>query len=189
MIGEVMKGKSARVIDAFAVERKGEEERYRPYANLPNRTLLYPLFLSLFADTIRGSRAGDCNHTRVRPHRGHGTGVANVMGILRKGLCLNPIGAKSSGATFGPGSTSFILFHSSPDIVSYAGARGVWCMCVRGVCGVMNIPVYFSDLPNKSLNYMKPDSEVGCFLLCEVALGEGLIRRTTRGRTTLPPVR
>jgi hypothetical protein len=47
MIGEVMKGKSARVIDAFAVERKGEAERYRPYANLPNRTLLYPFSLSL----------------------------------------------------------------------------------------------------------------------------------------------
>jgi len=118
-----LKGKSGKVIDAFAVEREGEEERYRPYANLPNRTLL-----------------------------GHGTGVANVMGILRKGLCIKPIGAKTCGATFGPG-------------------------------------IYFSDLPDKSLNYMKQDSQVGCFLLCEVALGEGLIRRTTRGATTLPPGR
>jgi hypothetical protein len=41
VIEKIMKSGSVTVIDAFAVERKGEAERYRPYANLPNRMLLY----------------------------------------------------------------------------------------------------------------------------------------------------
>jgi hypothetical protein len=48
----------AKVIDAFAVERKGEAERYRPYANLPNRVLLYVTTsrLASCATTHAGSR-------------------------------------------------------------------------------------------------------------------------------------
>lgn len=38
---------SAKLIDAFAVDRKGEQQRYKPYMNLPNRTLLCVISLNL----------------------------------------------------------------------------------------------------------------------------------------------
>jgi hypothetical protein len=134
MIGEVMKGKSAKVIDAFAVERKGEEERYRPYANLPNRTLLYPpLLSSLCRPPLAGPPAHQQYCDYAAAYRGHGTGVANVMGILRKGLCIKPIGARTSGATFGPGSTSSSLSLSlSCSLISqgsYTHGRLPECVC------------------------------------------------------------
>jgi len=87
----------------------------------------------------------------MRVNRCHGTGVYNIMGILRKGMCIAPKEATSAGTNFGKG-------------------------------------LYFADHPKKSGDYMTTSaSGKGCFLLCEVALGEPFIRTSAGYCKPLPP--
>lgn len=123
VIVRLMSTSSVKVLDAFEVEREGEKERFQPFAALPNRSLL-------------------C----------HGTGVYNILGILRKGMCIAPKEANGSGTNFGKG-------------------------------------LYFADFPEKSVGYMSSDHGKGCFFLCDVALGEPLVRTSTGFRQPLPPGR
>lgn len=123
------------------------------------------------------------------------------MGILRKGMCIAPKEADSSGTNFGKGRTRII----PSQAVSLRSSL---------LTAFPSTLVYFADHPQKSLGYMELSAGKvlklsllelrgfklialvsllckGCFLLCEVALGEHFIRKNTGYRPSpgLPPVR
>ena len=62
------------IINIFAMERSGETERYTPWKNIKNRTLLW-----------------------------HGSKMSNYMGILYQGLRIAPPEAPVTGYMFGKG--------------------------------------------------------------------------------------
>lgn len=62
------------IVHIFALERQGEAERFRPYADKHNRVLLW-----------------------------HGSTASNIIGILRDGLCSAPACAPITGHAFGKG--------------------------------------------------------------------------------------
>lgn len=62
------------IYNVFAVNRRGEDERFRPFLQLENRTLLW-----------------------------HGSGLVNFNGILSSGLRIAPPGADVSGYALGKG--------------------------------------------------------------------------------------
>lgn len=64
----------SHIRNIFAVERKGEAERFAPYKNFKNRLLLW-----------------------------HGTKLSNFMGILSQGLRVAPPEAPATGYNFGKG--------------------------------------------------------------------------------------
>jgi len=65
---------SGRIVNIYALKRKGEEERYAPYESFSNRMLLW-----------------------------HGSGLVNWSGILSQGLRIAPPEADPSGYMFGKG--------------------------------------------------------------------------------------
>lgn len=67
-----------KVVEIFAISRKGEAERYKPFENEKNRQLLW-----------------------------HGSRLTNWMGILSQGLRIRPPGAPVTGSMFGSSALYF----------------------------------------------------------------------------------
>jgi hypothetical protein len=74
--------------------------------------------------------------------------VYNILGILRKGMCIAPKEANGSGTNFGKGRTtaalSFFFFPIQITKGSHEPTR-------------LPAAVYFADFPEKSVSYMSSD--------------------------------
>lgn len=102
---------------------------------------------------FRVFREGESTYVKELPHHmmlWHGTKVSNILGILKRGLQLSPLGVLHTGSAFGKGIYFADMFQKSYDYCSANGSRSYYMLlCEVALGNIVRINAH-TDSPNEA---------------------------------------
>jgi ankyrin repeat protein/predicted DNA-binding WGR domain protein len=153
---------SFKISNIFRLKRKGEKERISKYNHIKNRKLLW-----------------------------HGTSDSNLIGILKKGLIINPTGVVKTGRMFGSGLYFADVSNKSLSYSHSGTGKDRFLMLFEVVLGnsLNKYQAFSEDLPSKyhsikGIGNQSPDPTASIYLSngVEVPLGSLQYNKNPKGQ-------